>query len=158
MTNYKGIRNRPSILKETPYTLGHRLWSLLPLWKFWAAQNIASGEKGSIFRSGKVHRRYNNAKSKCGTARLTFVDAWSARPTQKSWTLDHRCMLCPDYMLHKLWWDGCKRFTSGHGIAGTVSDVRQRSTAVINFSLALVWRCLCGSNARFRSFRSLPLR
>ena len=25
--------------------------------------------------------------------------------------------------MHKLWWSGCKRFTSGHGIAGTVSGV-----------------------------------
>ena len=33
--------------------------------------------------------------------------------------------------------------------------LKQRSIAVMNFSLALVWRCLCGTNARFRS---LPLR
>ena len=44
-------------VKETPYTLGHRLWSLLPLRQFWAAQNIASGEVGKIFRSGNVHQR-----------------------------------------------------------------------------------------------------
>jgi len=31
---------------------------------------------------------------------------------------------------------------------------KQRSIAVMNCSLALVWRCLCGTNARFRS---LPL-
>jgi len=32
---------------------------------------------------------------------------------------------CPggDLTLHKLWWGGCKRFTSGHGLAGTVSGV-----------------------------------
>jgi len=44
--------------------------------KFWAAQNIASDEKVSTFRSGKVHRRYNNAMSKFGTATRKFVDAW----------------------------------------------------------------------------------
>ena len=33
---------------------------------------------------------------------------------------------CPggDQTLHKLWWSGCKHFTSGHGIAGTVSFVK----------------------------------
>jgi len=25
--------------------------------------------------------------------------------------------------LHKLWWSGCKRFKSGHGIVGEVSSV-----------------------------------
>jgi len=33
--------------------------------------------------------------------------------------------------------------------------LKQRSIAVMNLSFALVWMCLCGTNARFRS---LPLR
>ena len=28
-----------------------------------------------------------------------------------------------DQTLHKLWWSGCKRFKSGHGIVGEVSGV-----------------------------------
>ena len=52
---------------------------------------------------------------------------WSARPTRKSWTLDHRCFASFARAVikrcTKLWWSGCKRFTSGHGIAGTVSGV-----------------------------------
>ena len=63
-------------VKETPYKLGYHLWSLLTLRKFWAAQNIASGEEGAIFRLDKVHYRSYNAHSKFGTARLQFVDAW----------------------------------------------------------------------------------
>jgi len=70
------VQQTLATVKETPYTLGHRLWSLLPLRKFLATQNIANGEKGSIFRSGKVHRRYNNAKSTFVTARRKFADAW----------------------------------------------------------------------------------
>jgi hypothetical protein len=34
-----------------------------------------SGEKGKIFRPGKVHPRSTNAQSKFGTARRKFVDA-----------------------------------------------------------------------------------
>jgi len=62
--------------QETPYTLGHRLWSLLPFRKILAAHNIASDEKRYIFRSGKVHRRYNNAESTLCTTRRKFVDSW----------------------------------------------------------------------------------
>jgi len=43
---------------------------------FSAVQNIASGEKGAIVRSGKVQSRYNDAKSKFGSARRKFVDDW----------------------------------------------------------------------------------
>jgi len=62
---------------------------------------------------------------------LTQLDArsctlGSARPTQKSWTLDHRSFASFAQAVIKRctnWWGGWKRFTSGHGIAGTVSGV-----------------------------------
>ena len=67
------VQQTLATVKETSSTLGHRLWSLLPHWKCWAAQNIASGEEGAIFHSGKVHHRSCNAQSKFGTARRKFV-------------------------------------------------------------------------------------
>jgi len=90
-------------VKETPYTLGHRLWSILPLWKFWAAQNIASGEIGSIVRSGKVYRRYNNAKAK-------FLHRWTQvrgrwGPKDHRWNLERwttAIWSTGDLTLHKL--------------------------------------------------------
>ena len=52
------------------------LGSLLPLRKFWAAQNVASGEEGAILHPGKVQPHSTNPHSKFGTARPKFVDAW----------------------------------------------------------------------------------
>jgi len=39
--------------------------------------------------------------------------------------LDNCCFALATILttLHKLWWGGCKRLTSGHEIAGTVSGV-----------------------------------
>jgi len=73
------VQQTLAIIKETPDTLDHRLWTLLPLQKFWGAQNISSGEKGSF----KVHRRYNSANA----SSWALKSAW---PTQKfeRWTTD----------------------------------------------------------------------
>ena len=79
----------------------------------------------------------------------------NSRPTQKSCTLNRQCIARAVI----------KRCTNVSGVVGSVLRVdtellercqalKQRSIAVMNFSLALVWRCLCGNNARFRS---LPL-
>jgi len=45
------VQQTLTTVKETPYTLGHRLLSLLPLRKFWAAQNIAKYFVPSPYRS-----------------------------------------------------------------------------------------------------------
>ena len=83
-------------------------------------------DKGSIFRSGKVRRRYNTAKPKFGTAKGKFVDAWAA---QKSWTLDHRCFARAVIKRFANFGGagGCKRFTRWQCIAGTVSGIEAAS-------------------------------
>jgi len=146
-------------VKETPYTLGQRVWSRLLLRNFWDAHYIASVEKVSIFLSGKVHRRYNKAKWKFGTNVSLDASSWtlgSARPKQKSWMLNHRCFA-------RVVIKRCTHI-SGAVVSALWADtellelcraLRQRSIVAMNFGLALVWRCLCGTNARFRS---LPLR
>ena len=77
----------------------------------------------------------------------------SARPAQQSLTLDHRCFA-------RVVIKRCTNF-GGAVVSVLRADTellercqalfKQRSIAVMNFSLALVWSCLCGSNARFRS-------
>ena len=75
----------------------------------------------------------------------------STRPRQKSWTLDHRCLAQAV----------SKRCTSFAGVVVSVfwadtellercQALKQRSNVVMNFGLALVWRCLYGTNAHFR--------
>jgi len=54
-------------------------------------------------------------------------------------------------LLHKLWWCGCKRLTSGHEIAGTVSDVE----ATIHFGDKLEFSVDMGVSLWDK--RSLPL-
>jgi len=54
--------------------------------------------------------------------------------------------------LQKLWWGGGKRFTSGHGIAGTVSGVE----AAIHCDDELWWFSV-GIEVSLRDQRSLPL-
>jgi len=54
--------------------------------------------------------------------------------------------------LQKLWWGGCKRFTSGHGIAGTVSGVE----VAIHCDDELWWFSV-GIEVSLRDQRSLPL-
>jgi len=75
------IQQTLATVKETPYTHGQRLWSLLPLRTFFTAQNIANGKKGPIFCSGKVHRRSYTAKSPLDASSWTLG---STRPTPKS--------------------------------------------------------------------------
>jgi len=60
----------------TPYTLGHRLWSFLPLHSFELHTNIASGEEGVIFRSSKVHHWSFNVQSEFGRTKRNLLDAW----------------------------------------------------------------------------------
>ena len=61
------------------------------------------------------------------TARSTFVDVRGSAANAE--ILNARPPLLPqlclggDQTLHKLWWSGCKRFKSGHGIVGEVSGV-----------------------------------
>jgi len=135
-------------VKETPYTLGNLLWSLLSLRKFWAAQKIASGKKVQFSAAAKF------------TAAITTLSqsSWthgSARPTQISWTLDHRCFARAVI----------KRCTTfGRAVVSVLRAdtelkelcraLKKRSIAVIKRCLALV--CLCGTNARFRSLTVTP--
>ena len=88
------VKQKLATVKATLYMLGHRWWSLLPLWKFWAAQNIASGEERSIFRSSKVHHRYTNAQAPLDESSWTL---WTALPTQKSLNAGQPLLrqLCP---------------------------------------------------------------
>jgi len=58
----------------TPYTLGHRLWSLLPIQKRWDAQTIAV--RKSNFSPGKFNHCSYSAESKFGIARCKFLDSW----------------------------------------------------------------------------------
>jgi len=92
----------------------------------WAAQNISSAEEGAIFRSVKVNHRSYNAHSKIGTARRSWTIV-SARPTQKIMNTGQPLLpqLCPggDLTLHKRWRSVNRRFTSRHGLAGTVSGI-----------------------------------
>jgi len=53
--------------------------------------------------------------------------------------------------LHKLWWGGCKLFTSRHGIAGTVSGVEAAIHCVDNLWISV------GMEVYLRDQRSLPL-
>ena len=83
---------------------------------------------------------------------------WSARPTQKSWTLDHRWFASFARAVIKR----CTNFggavvsvlRADTGLLERCRALKQRSIAVMNFGLALVWRCRSGTNARYRS---LPL-
>ena len=73
----------------------------------------------------------------------------SARPTQKSWTLNHRCFTsfaravikrCTNFRLavvSVLWADT--------GLLERCRALKQRSTAVMNFGLVLIWRSYSGT-------------
>jgi len=97
------------------------------------------GEKGSIFRSGSF--------APLDTSSWTLE---SARPTQKFWTLGHRCFVRAVIKLLV-----CTNF-GGAVVSALRADtellewcqaLQQRPIAVMKFTLALVWRCLCGTNA-----------
>ena len=73
----------------------------------------------------------------------------SARPTQKSWTLDHRCFASFARAVIKR----CTNFggavvsvlRADTGLLERCRALKQRSIAVMNFGLALVWRCRSGT-------------
>ena len=73
------VHHRLTTVRATPYTLGHRSCSLLPLRKFWTGQNIGSGYERLIFRYGKVHNRSNNAQSPFDIAMHKLVDVWDRK-------------------------------------------------------------------------------
>jgi len=122
---------------------------------FWTALNIAVS-KGKFSASAKFTTALTTPSHSLVSLDASSWTLGSARPAQKSWTLDHRCFARVVI----------KRCTNFGGAVVSVlradtellercQALKQRSIAVMNFSLALVWSCLCGSNARFRS---LPLR
>ena len=73
----------------------------------------------------------------------------SARPTQKSWTLNHRCFTSFARAVIKR----CTNFggavvsvlRADTGLLERCRALKQRSTAVMNFILALIWRCYSGT-------------
>ena len=76
-------------LLERSWSGGHCLWSLLPLWKFWAAlQSVRTGQISapSKFTTGLLPPSQSLAPLDASSWIL-----WSTTPAQKSWMLDHRC-------------------------------------------------------------------
>ena len=73
----------------------------------------------------------------------------SARPTQKSWTLNNRCFTSFARAVIKR----CTNFggavvsvlRANTGLLERCRALKQRSTAMMNFGLALVWRCYSGT-------------
>ena len=129
--------------KRWPPLRKRRWWSLLPLRKFWGAQNIASSEKGQFFftpqSSSPLYKSF--VKAPLDACSLTLGRWTTAAFTGGRWlnvaqTLVGR--LSAFYERARNCWNGV-----------------EPSITVINFGLALVWRCLCRSNV---CFCSLPLR
>jgi len=149
----KGNRRSLSFNKRWPPLRKRRIRSVTSYGPSYRSESFELHKK--IASSKKVQF---SAAAKFTTAITTLgQSSWthgSARPTQISWTLDHRCFARAVI----------KRCTTFGRAVVSVSRadtelkelcraLNKRSIAVIKFCLALV--CLCGTNARFRL---LPLR
>ena len=99
--SWSGEKKTLAPFYETPYTLGHHLWSLLPIQKCLDAQNMAV-RKGQFSTPAKLTTALTapsqslaslDASSLGHIARCKFVDSWVRQATSLdacSWTRVHQ--------------------------------------------------------------------
>ena len=147
----------PNIFMENarePRLKTRHTMSLLPLQSFELHKILRAVRSGQFSAPAKFTYAPTTPSQSLAPLDESARTLGSARPTQKSWTLNHRCFTSFARAVIKR----CTNFggavvsvlRADTGLLKRCRALKQRSTAVMNFGLALVWRCYSGTRCGYK--------